>query len=340
MSGVASHMKAFAVERYGKGETGRVIDVPTPTLRDDDVLVEVHAAGVNVLDVKIRNGEFKPILPYRLPLILGHDIAGRVVGVGPGVRGFRVGDEVHARPDDFRIGGFAQYIAVREGALARKPGNLSMVEAASLPLVALTAWQVLVETAALQRGQKVFIEAGSGGVGTVAIQLARHLGAFVATSTGTANVEWVRALGADVVIDHRTQDVAAELRDYDVVLHSLGSDALATALQVLRPGGRLVSISGPPTPAFAERRKLSWLLRQSMRVLSHGIRRKAARRGVAYDFVFMRADGAQLARITELVETGAIRPTIDRVFPFEATADALAHVARGHARGKVVVQVR
>ena len=329
MSGVASLMKAFVFERYGKGETGRVIDVPTPTLRDDDVLVEVHAAGVNVLDVKIRNGEFKPILPYRLPLILGHDIAGRVVGVGPGVRGFRVGDEVHARPDDFRIGGFAQYIAVREGALARKPANLIMVEAASL-----------IETAALQRGQKVFIEAGSGGVGTVAIQLARHLGAFVATSTGTANVEWVRALGADVVIDHRTQDVAAELRDHDVVLHSLGSDALATALQVLRPGGRLVSISGPPTPAFAERRKLSWLLRQGMRVLSHGIRRKAARRGVAYDFVFMRADGAQLARITELVETGAIRPTIDRVFPFEATANALAHVARGHARGKVVVQVR
>ena len=175
-------MKAFTIDRYGKKEVGRIAEVPEPDLRDDDVLIQIDAASVNLLDVKIRNGEFKPILPYRMPLVLGHDVAGTVVKVGPRVRRFKLGDEVYARPDDFRIGTFAEYIAVKEGSLAHKPANLSMEEAASIPLVALTAWQVLVETASLKKGQKVFIQAGSGGVGTIAIQLAKHLGAFVATT--------------------------------------------------------------------------------------------------------------------------------------------------------------
>lgn len=333
-------MKAFLVDRYGKKETGRIGDAPQPPLRDDDVLIRVHAASVNALDTKIRTGEFKLILPYRLPLILGNDMAGTVVSVGAGVHHFNPGDEVYARPDDDRIGTFAEFIAVNAASVALKPGNLTMVEASSLPLVALTAWQALVETAQLKAGQKVFIQAGSGGVGTVAIQLAKHLGAFVATTTSTANVAWVKDLGADVVIEYKQQDFATELRDYDVVLNSLGKDELTRSLQILRPGGHLISISGPPTPAFASARALAWPLKQVIRLLSHGIRSKAKQKGVTYTFVFMRASGQQLSEITSLVEAGAIRPVIDRVFPFQQTQGALAHVESGRAKGKVVVEMR
>ena len=189
-------MKAVIVDRYGKRDGVRIGEMPEPELREDEVLVQVHAAGVNVLDSKIRNGEFKLILPYRPPFILGHDVAGIVVRVGPRVRQFKSGDEVYARPDDFRIGAFAETIAIKEDSLAIKPKELSMEEAASIPLVGLTAWQALIEKANLKKGQKVFIQAGSGGVGTFAIQLAKHLGAIVATTTSTANVELVKSLGA------------------------------------------------------------------------------------------------------------------------------------------------
>ena len=332
-------MKAFLIDRYGKNETGRIGDVPTPSLRDDDVLIRVHAASVNALDTKIRRGEFKVLLPYRLPLILGNDLAGTVERVGASVRQFKPGDEVYARPDDDRIGTFAEFIAVKSTSVALKPNNLTMVEAASLPLVALTAWQALVETAQLKPGQKVFIQAGSGGVGTVAIQLAKHLGAFVATTTSTPNVAWVKDLGADVVIDYRQQDFATELHGYDVVLNSLGKDELQRSLQILKPGGHLISISGPPTPTFAAARGLAWPLKQIMRLLSLGIRRKAKQKGVTYSFVFMRAEGAQLSTITSLVESGAIAPVIDRVFLFQDTQAALAHVESGRAKGKVVVEL-
>ncbi len=332
-------MKAFLINRYGKNETGHIDDVPTPALRDGDVLIRVQAASVNALDPKIRRGEFKVILPYRLPLILGNDLAGTVERVGAGVSQFKPGDDVYARPDDDRIGAFAEFIAVNAASVALKPANLTMVEAASLPLVALTAWQALVETAQLKPGQKVFIQAGSGGVGTVAIQLAKHLGAFVATTTSTPNVAWVKALGADVVIDYRQQDFATALRDYDVVLNSLGKEELERSLQILKPGGHLISISGPPTPAFAAARGLAWPLKQVMRLLSHGIRSKAKKKGVTYTFVFMRADGAQLSTITSLIESGALAPVIDRVFPFQDTQGALAYVESGRAKGKVVVEL-
>lgn len=329
-------MKAFSIERYGK-QTGRITEAPTPVVGEHDVLVQVHASSVNVLDAKIAKGEFKLILPYALPLILGNDLAGVVLSVGAAVRRFKPGDEVYGRPPQQRIGTFAELIAVREDALARKPANITMEQAASLPLVALTAWQVLVETARLKKGQKVFIHAGSGGVGSIAIQLAKHLGAFVATTTSTANVEWVKALGADVVIDYKQQNFEPLLNDYDVVLNSLGPDALAKSLDILKPGGQLISISGPPTQAFAREQQLSWLLGLVMGVLSSGIRRKARKQGVRYDFLFMRANGAQLDELTALVEAGIIKPVIDRTFPFESTAQALSYVEQGRAKGKVVI---
>lgn len=332
-------MKAYVLDRYGKGQPLRLTDVPDPVIGSRDVLVAVEATALNQLDSKIRDGEFKALLRYKPPFVLGHDVAGRVIAVGQGVRRFRPGDAVHGRPRDGRIGTFAERIAIDEADLAHKPARLDMAEAASLPLVALTAWQALVEVASLRAGQKVLIHAGSGGVGTIAIQLAKHLGATVATTTSGANADLVRSLGADIVIDYRTQDFTEQLSGYDIVLASLDAKTLERSLTVLKPGGRLISISGPPDPAFAKAQGLNPILRFAMRVLSAGIRRKAKRAGVAYSFLFMRADGDQLAEVDALIEQGAIRPVIDRTFPFDQLNDALAYVDSGRAKGKVVVKL-
>ncbi|MBZ9906044.1 NADP-dependent oxidoreductase [Mesorhizobium sp. BR115XR7A] len=333
-------MKAFVVDKYQKKGALRLAEMPEPDPRDDDVLVEIHAAAVNLLDAKVRDGEFKPILPYRPPFILGHDVAGIVVRVGSKVRGFKPGDEVYARPRDGRIGTFAQSIAMNEADVALKPKNLSMEEAASIPLVGLTAWQVLVEKAKLRKGQKVFIQAGSGGVGTFAIQLAKHLGATVATTASAASTDLVKSLGADIVVDYKKDDFENVLQGYDVVLNSQDAKTLEKSLRVLKPGGKLISISGPPDSDFARKQGLNIVLRLIVGLLSRGIRRKAKRAGVDYSFLFMWAQGDQLGKITSLIESGAVRPVVDRVFPFEQTNEALAYVGTGRAKGKVVIKVR
>ena len=248
-----------------------------------------------------------------------------------------MGDEVYARPRDGRIGTFAERIAVHEDDLAIKPVNVSMAEAASVPLVALTAWQALVERANLQPGQKVLVHAGSGGVGTYAIQLAKHLGATVATTAGTSNVDWVRELGADIVIDYRTQDFETAAHDYDVVLDSQGGDTLAKSLRILKPGGTAIGIAGPPDPDFARHQGLGLPLRLAMTGLSLKTRWAARRHGVRYSFLFMRASGAQLDEITKLIETNVLRPIVDRAYPFDEAPQALAHVEGGRTKGKVVV---
>jgi NADPH:quinone reductase-like Zn-dependent oxidoreductase len=332
-------VKAFIVEKYKKNGPLRLADMPDPQVGGNDVLVRIQATAINLLDSKVRDGEFKLFLPYRPPFILGHDLAGTVVRVGANVRGFKPGDEVYARPRDHRIGTFAEFIAVDQADLALKPASLSMEEAASIPLVGLTAWQALVDLGRVQPGQKVFIQAGSGGVGTFAIQLAKHLGATVATTTSTKNMDLVKSLGADVVIDYKTQDFEQLLSGYDLVLNSQDAGTLAKSLNVLKPGGQLISISGPPDVPFAKSLKLNLFLRFVMRMLSRGVLKKAKARGVSYSFLFMRADGAQLTRIARLIDDGVIRPVVDRVFPFDQTAAALAYVETGRAKGKVVVKV-
>lgn len=332
-------MKAQIINRYGKHVALQMAEVPAPEMREDDVLVQIHAAGVNVLDAKIKSGEFKLILPYRLPLILGNDVAGIVVGVGSLVKRFKLGDEVYARPDKDRMGTFAEFIAMNENDVALKPHSLSMQDAASLPLVGLTAWQALVERANLTQGQKVFIQAGSGGVGTIAIQLAKHLGATVATTTSAANIDLVKGLGADIVVDYRQDDFETILKDYDVVLHSQDAKTLEKSLRVLRPGGKLISISGPPDPEFGQAIGAGWFMRTVMRFLSWGVKRRARRLNVDYSFLFMRASGNQLSELTSLVDSGVIRPVVDRVFPFSQANEALAYVETGRAKGKVVVNV-
>lgn len=330
-------MRAFVVTKYK--EPLREAEVPEPAVGERDVLVLVHAAGLNQLDEKIRLGEFKQILPYKLRLILGNDVAGTVLQVGAKVRGFKPGDEVYARPNQDRIGTFAERIAVAEEDLALKPASASMAEAGSLPLVALTAWQALIEQGNVGPGQKVLIHAGAGGVGSIAIQLAKHLGATVATTASSSNADFVRDLGADIVIDYRTQDFEQLLSGYDLVLDSLGGENLQKSLRILKPGGKAIGISGPPDPAFARKAGLNPVLRLAITLLSSKIRRQARKLRVSYEFLFMRASGDQLRQISALVDAGVLRPIIGKVFTFDQTPQALQSLAAGGIRGKAVLTV-
>lgn len=334
-------MKAFIVKKYSKKEKLQLTQVADPNITENQVLVQIHSAGLNLLDSLIRNGEFKIFLPYKAPFINGHDMAGTVIKVGSGVKKYKVGDEVYSRVGDHRIGTFAEQIAVNETDLALKPKNISMEEAASIPLVGLTSWQALVEIANLKKGQKVFIQAGSGGVGTFAIQLAKHLGAFVATTTSSANTALVKSLGADLIIDYKNQDFATILKDYDLVLHSnREAKILENSLKILKPGGTLVSLTGPPTPEFTKEIGLAWPFQILMGLLSGSVRRKAKKLGVNFKFLFMRAEGSQLTQISQLIQLDVIKPIIDKVFPFEKTNDAMTYVESGRVKGKVVVKVK
>ncbi len=332
-------MKAFQFEKYGKDSELELVEVELPTLGDADVMVKIHAAAVNVIDVKLMHGDFKAIIPQKLPLTLGSDLAGIVIAIGSKVTKFAIGDEVYGSPNQKRIGTFAECIAVDESDLAIKPKNTTMQEAASLPLVTLTAWQVLVEKGNLRAGQKVFIQAGSGGVGTVAIQLAKYLGATVATTVGARNGDLMKQLGADIVMDYKTTDFEEVLEGYDLVLHSQDSKTLEKSLRVLNHGGKLISISGPPDLEFAKSAKLPFPIQIAVRGLSFKAKKQAKKLGVDYSFLLMRAQGEQLQKITELVEAGAIKPVIDTIYPFNETPKALAQVEGGRSTGKVVISI-
>ncbi|OTG94593.1 NADPH:quinone oxidoreductase [Acinetobacter sp. ANC 4654] len=330
-------MKAAYINRYGNINDVQLGEQSTPVLTENDVLIKVHAASVNPLDLRVLEGEFKAILPVQFPFILGNDFAGTVVQVGANVTQFKIGDEVYAKTDNNSA--FAEYTVIQESSLALKPQNISMELAASLPLVSLTAWQALVEIAKVKAGQKVLIYAGSGGVGSIAIQLAKHLGATVATTTSEKNIPWVKALGADIVIDYKTMDFEQELKDYDVVLDTQGGKTLEKSLNVLKRGGRIISISGPPDRAFAEAIKANWLLKYIIPLLSWSIRNKAKKRGITYAFLFMQPNGQQLSEISKLVESGKINPVVDKTYEFSEIKDAFQYVNTGRAKGKIVLKV-
>ncbi|MFE8964196.1 NADP-dependent oxidoreductase [Streptomyces iakyrus] len=332
-------MKAFVVEKYGKDGV-RAADVPEPTIGDHDVLVRVSAASINPLDKMVRNGEFKQLLKYKRPFVLGHDVAGVVSRVGSAVRGFEVGDEVYARPRDLRIGTFAEFIAIDADDVAPKPASLTLQEAAAVPLVALAAWQVLVERAHVKPGQKVLVHAGAGGLGSTVIQLAKHLGATVATTANTRSEELVKSLGADLVIDYTQEDFSTVLSGYDLVLDAVGGANLEKSLTVLKPGGLAVSVVGPPDAAFAKQLGAPSVLGLVMSALSRKIRKRAKALGVRYEFFFMQANGSQLRKLGALYDSGKLRPVIDSTFPFDQTLEAMAYVEQGRTKaGKVVVSM-
>lgn len=328
-------MKAFVVTHYGPDGL-EAADVPTPTVGPRDVLVDVRAASINPLDKMVRNGEFKQLLNYKPPFTLGHDVSGVITEVGPEVRDFKVGDEIYARPRDLRIGTFAEQIAIDSDDISLKPRSLSFEEAAAVPLVALAAWQALVGLASVKPGQKVLVHAGGGGLGSTVIQVAKHLGAYVATTAHTRDVERVRALGADEVIDFTSTDFAEVLSGYDVVLDSLGTASLEKSLTVLKPGGLAISVVGPPDPHMADQLAKP-LLKPVMALLSRKIRSRAKKLGVRYSFLFMEANGTQLTTLAALYDDGILQPVLDRTFPFADTIEAMAYVEQGKANGKIVV---
>ena len=333
-------MKALVFKRYGKPDQIMFADIPRPALQPDEILVQVHAAGLNPIDYMIPKGTFKPILKFQLPATLGSDLAGVVVEMGSRVTRFKRGDAVFASIFDLGTGSLAEFAVVPENAAALKPANLDFVQAASIPMVALTSWQALKERAQIKPGQKVFIPAGAGGIGTFAIQLAKYFGAKVATTTSTGNVDLVRSLGADEVVDYKKQEFENVLRDYDAVLGTVRGDAIQKSLQILKPKSKVVSLIGPPDAAFGRARGMNVFMVFVLGLLSRKIHRLAKKRGVEYSFLFVHPDGRQLAEIGELLEAGKIRPVIDKVFPFDQAKEALAHLEKGRAKGKVVVQMR
>ncbi|SFC69426.1 NADP-dependent oxidoreductase [Collimonas sp. OK412] len=332
-------MKALTFKRYGKSPDIGISDVPRPTLKPNELLVKVHAAGLNPIDNIVPTGIFKPVLRFQLPATLGSDLAGVVTEVGSRVTRFRPGDAVFASIFDLGTGSIAEFAAVPESAAAMKPANLDFVQAASIPMVGLTSWQALKERTNLRAGQKVFIPAGSGGIGTFAIQLAKHLGAKVGTTTSTGNVELVSSLGADEVIDYKKQEFEKVLHGYDAVLGTVRDDALEKATNILKPRGTMVSLVGPLDAAFARARRLNFFLTFVFGLMSRKIMRLAKKREVTYSFLFVRPDGDQLAQIGELLKEERIRPVIDKVFPFEQAKEALEYLALGRSRGKVVVEM-
>lgn len=332
-------MKALVLKRYGKADQIEFADVPNPLIKPNEILVRIHAVGLNPIDYMIPKGAFKPMLKFDLPATLGSDLAGTVVEVGSQVTRFKAGDAVFASLFDLGNGSLAEFAAVPEHVAALKPANLNFVQAASIPMVALTCWQALNERIKVTPGQKVFIPAGSGGIGTFAIQLAKYLGAHVGTTTSTANVDLVRSLGADDVIDYKKQEFENVLSGYDVVLGTVRGDGIEKALRILKPRSNVVSLIGPPDVPFAKARGMNFLMTFIFGLLSRKIIRLAKRQDSNYSFLFVRPDGEQLGKISKLIEAGTIRPVVDKVFPFVQAKQALAYLEQGRSKGKVVVEL-
>lgn len=331
-------MKAAFIKKYGSEEKMHLGDFAKPVAKEHEVLIQVKAASVNPIDFKIKAGMLKFVRKYSFPLILGHDLSGEVVDVGSKVTKFKKGDLVFSRPGNSGIGTFAEYIAVHEDEVAIKPANISFEEAASLPLVALTTWQAF-DVAHVKKGDKVLIQAGAGGVGTFAIQLAKVRGAEVWTTTSEKNEALVKSLGADHVINYRKQHPWEVLNDMDFVFDTLGGDDLFKIFNVIKPGGWVVSISGVPDGETAKDMGLNLFKTLILKLVGLKANISASKSKSHYKFLFMKPNGDQLAQIKNLVEQGQIRPIIDSVFPLSAIQEAIEHSESGRARGKIVIKV-
>ena len=329
-------MKAAVATRFGGIDAIEVVDRPEPIVDGNDVLIDVKAASLNPLDFKIREGKLKLVQPeVRPPIALGCDVAGVVSATGGDVTAFAVGDEVFARLEKGRMGGLAARVAADASVVAKKPARASFEEAASVPLAGLTALQALREVAALKPGQRVLIQAGAGGVGSLAIQIGKQLGLWVATTTSTKNADFVRSLGADLVVDYtKNEPLPTEL---DAVFDTLGTTELAS-IAACKRGGVVVGIGGLPDAAFA-RERLPWFARAALPIMTMRRSRAAAAAGVSFRYLFMRPDGAQLAELGSWIDAGTLKPVIHRTYPLADVREAFAELERGRARGKIVVTI-
>ncbi|MFC4304028.1 NADP-dependent oxidoreductase [Cohnella boryungensis] len=333
-------MKAMIIEKYGKDVPLLMTERPMPDIGEHDVLVEVHAASLNPIDIKVKEGKVKFLLKYNMPLILGNDFSGVVIKVGDRVNDFKLGDEVYGRPRKDRIGTLAEYIAVHQEDISLKPRNLSFEEAASIPLVGLTTYQAFYDILKLQKDQKILIHAGSGGVGTFAIQLAKLMGAYVATTASDKGYELVKSLGADRIINYRKENFEELLTGYDAVYDTLGGSILKKSFQILKPSGKIVSISGLPNARFGKEAQLGWLKTTLLSIVSRKLAALEKKTRTSYHFLFMQPSGVQLKKIKEFIEEGRIIPIIDKVFQFAEAPQALKYLEGGSAKGKVVIKIK
>lgn len=329
-------VKGLVATRHGGPEVLAIVERPEPDLGAKDVLISVRAASLNPLDFKIRQGKAKLAIPLKPPIALGSDVAGVVAAVGAEVTRVKVGDEVFARLEKLRMGGLAERVAADERVVAAKPARATFEEAAAIPLAGLTALQALRESAGLQAGQRVLIHAGAGGVGSLAIQIAKQLGLWVASTTSTKNVAFVKSLGADEVIDYTTERLEDRARELDAVFDTLGGASELQALRLVKPGGTVVGIGGLPDSAFAREWMAGWT-RPLIWLATMRRRRVATAAGVRFAYLFMRPDGTQLEELARWVDAGTLRPILHRTYPFAQVTEAFAELERGHARGKIVV---
>jgi NADPH:quinone reductase-like Zn-dependent oxidoreductase len=331
-------VRALIATRYGGPDVLAIADRPAPEVGAHDVLITVRAASLNPIDFKIRDGKAKLPIPLKPPVALGCDVAGVVAAVGAEVRRFKIGDEVYARLEKLRMGGLAELVAADAKVVALKPQHASFEESAAVPLAGLTALQALRHCAGLKAGQRVLILAGAGGVGSLAIQIARNLGLWVATTTSTKNIDFVKSLGADEVIDYTTERIADRVKDLDAVFDTLGGASELASIGLVKRGGTVVGVGGMPDVAFAREWLPAWT-RPMIWLATMRRRAAAAKAGVRFVYLFMQPDGAQLAELATWIDRGTLRPILHRTYLFDEINDAFAELERGRARGKIVVTI-
>ena len=340
LRGKLAAMQAFVLTRYGGHNSAKFCDVPRPKPGPNEVLVQVHSAGLNPVDYKFRQGKLWPIYHPKLPVVMGNELAGTVVVRGPKSNRFAVGDRIFVRGHKAQLGAFAEFAAVPEELAAKAPSNLDLVHAGGVPLAGLTALQVLRDELQVKPGQRLLITGGAGGVGTFAIQLAKSMGAEVWTTASLAGASLVQSLGADHVIDYTRQSIDSELRNLDGVFDTVGGHTLRQSFRVVKSNGKIVSIAGTPEPTTARKdlgrgralTSLFWLASFRLRWL-------ARRHSVQYRYYFMHGSGNDLAQLAQLIDAGKIRVVVDRVFDFGQIEDAFAYLEQGHARGKIIVKM-
>jgi alcohol dehydrogenase len=333
-------MRAFVLTGYGAiSDNVRLTEIPDPIAGPGEVLIEIHAASLNPIDFKTVRGDLKRISKYELPRPFGFDASGIVMSAGTGATRFKPGDAVYVRASRDTIGTFAEQIVVDEKFVALKPAKISHAAAASLPLVGLTTLQGFSRAGA-RAGQRILIHAGSGGVGTFAVQYARHLGLDVTSTTSSKNADFVKSLGANRVIAYDRENYLEQGGDYDIVYDALGGAFTVDAFKLVKRGGAVISLSGPPDRDFARREGAGWLVRVAVWLMGRKVYAASAKAGASYCWFFTEPNGDQLRDIAALVDRGAIKPVIDREFPFEQLPAALTYLEAGRARGKVVLMVR
>jgi NADPH:quinone reductase-like Zn-dependent oxidoreductase len=330
-------MKAITMSKYGGPDVMSLEAMPKPKPGPDDILIQVHAAGLNPVDWKIRKGDLKAVLSFDMPMIMGNELSGVVEAVGTKVSAFKPGDEVYTRVDNEHASAFAEFSVVDHSLVALKPKNISFDEAAGIPLAGLTAWQSLFDRMQLKSGQKILVHAGAGGVGTLAIQFAKHAGAFVATTASTCNHDMLKELGVDLCIDYNEQDFIEVVKDYDAVLDCMGGKVLERSIGCVKPGGWVVNLAGLPDPITAKEMGIPTVFRFFLSLMTRKVVNAAKRAGVNYRFLALEPRGDQLKEIAQLIEAGAVKPVVDSVHSFDRYADAFTHLEDGHAHGKIIL---